>query len=157
MVKGKYALIFAHYRCEACEKDWPAFSSMPKISGKEMVKLMKAANLFGPKNGEMLRKFEHFCNFAIPADNEMLPRMVALLGEFHKTGTRMNHWFYMMQESIKNHYRTQGSGFFFGDSEEILLGNKKFDVKEASKKINERLENGTMIVTPFGLMTSYLK
>jgi hypothetical protein len=149
------ALIFVHYRCEACEKDCPDLSSMPRMSikGKEMVKLMKAANLFGPKNGEMLRKFEYFCNFAIPADKKMLPKMVALLGEFYKSGTKMpNQWFYMMQESIKNHYRTQGSGFFFGDSEEILMGTKKFNVKEASEKIvNVKC---TQIVSPFGV--SYL-
>jgi hypothetical protein len=125
---------------------------MPKMSftGKAMMKLMKAAH-FVPKNGEMLPKFEYFCKYSIPADKEMLPRMVALLGEFHKTGTRMNQWYFMMQESIKNHYRTLGSGFFFGDSEEILLGNKKFDVREASEKLNKRLENCTMVVSPFGL------
>jgi hypothetical protein len=131
---------------------------MPRMSikGKEMVKLMKAANLFGPKNGEMLQKFEYFCNFAIPADKKMLPKMVALLGEFYKSGTKMpNQWFYMMQESIKNHYRTQGSGFFFGDSEEILMGTKKFNVKEASEKIvNDELVKCTQIVSPFGV--SYL-
>ena len=120
------------------------------ILSKEMTKLMKAAN-FIPKTGEILSTFEYFCNYSIPADNEMVPRMVALLGEFHKTGTRMNQWYFMMQESIKNHYRTQGSGFFIGDSEEILLGKKVFDIKEASEKINERFENITVIPGPYGL------
>jgi hypothetical protein len=125
---------------------------MPKMSlmTKEMMKLMRAAN-FVPKSGEMLPTFEYFCNYGIPPDKEMLPKMVALLEEFHNTGTRMNQWYFLMQESIKNHYRTQGNGFFFGDSEEILLGNKVFDIREASEKINERFENTNQIPGPHGL------
>jgi hypothetical protein len=124
---------------------------MSMMENDEMFKFMVAAN-FAPKNPEMMMKFIYFCDHSTPADKEMLPRMVALLEELHKSGAKTNQWYFKMQECIKNHYRSQGICFFFKDAKEILKGKKSFDVMEAFEKEKERVENNCIqLPLPFGL------
>ena len=115
-----------------------------------MVKMMVAAK-FDPTNNEMMMKFTYFCEYSIPADKEMLPKMVALLWEFNKSGAKMNQWYFKMQECVKNHHRTKGNCFFFKDAKEILKGDKVFDVKDANRKNKERIDNCIKFSGPFGL------
>jgi hypothetical protein len=119
------------------------------LGTKEMTKAMKAAK-FATDDDEMINRFIYYCDCSMPADKEMLPKMVALLREFRKSGTKINQWYFQMQECIKNHYRTQGNCFWFKDAKEILKGAKKFDVYEAVEKTGERIDNCIEFSGPFG-------
>jgi hypothetical protein len=146
--------MFYYCSCEACDKAWPLVSLMPKdsmlINSSGMIKLMKAAK-FDVANYDLMNIFGYYCEYSVPVDNKMLPKMVALLSELHKSGAKVNQWHYKMQECIKNHYRTQGIGFFFNDSKEILKGTKVFNVKRAISKSQEKFDNCIEIPGPFGL------
>lgn len=111
---------------------------------------MKAAK-FLPASKETIAKLMYFCNYHVAADKEMVSKMVALLREFHKAGSTMHQWYFQMQESVKNRYRTQGSCFFFKDAKEILKGTKPFDAKDAMDKVPERMKNCIVLTGPFGL------
>jgi hypothetical protein len=129
---------------------------MPKMSmlNKETAKIMQAAK-FLPASKESIAKLMYFCSYNVPADKEMLSKMVALLREFHKAGSTMHQWYFQMQESVKNHYRTQGSCFFFKDAKEILKGTKEFDAQDAMEKVPERMKNCIQRTGPFGLKLYY--
>lgn len=117
---------------------------------EETARIMTDAQ-FLPASSKDVAKFVYYCSYSVPADNEMLPKMVALLREFHKTGSTVHQWYFQMQESIKNHYRTQGSCFFFKDAREIIKGTKAFDAEDAMEKVPERMQNCVESTGPFGL------
>lgn len=115
----------------------PQMSIIKQISADVMLK----ANLGPVVKEEILAKLLYFCEYSIPADMELLPKMLTLLQEFHKTGNKMNQWYFQMQDCIKNHYRIQGNCFFFKDSKEILKGTKAFDAFKTMKANGNRVAN----------------
>lgn len=117
---------------------------LPMLDNIEMMKLTIV-------NLDMLAKYLYFCDYSIPADKEMLPQMVALLLELHKSGRKMDQWYFKIQECIKNHYRTQGNCFYFKDAKDILMGTKVFDFWAAIRKIPKQHENCVEVPAPFGL------
>lgn len=116
---------------------------------KEMKKAMRAAK-FDIEDVDMINKFIYYCDYVVPVDKEMLPKMLALLWELNKSGAKMNQWYFKMQECIKNHYRTKGNCYFFKDAKDILSGAKKLDVEDAVGKTNERLDNCLEFTDSFG-------
>jgi len=124
---------------------------MPKISSLEEI-LQKLADVteMGVMDEELLKKFVYFCHSCIAADKELKPKMVALLKALHSSDMRMNQWYFQLQECIKNHYRAQGSSFFFEDAKEILRGNKSFDTEDAVEHLTDRLERCVEMPGPHG-------
>jgi len=89
--------------------------------------------------------------FSIFSDKEMLPKMVHVLKGLHKKNKKLNQWYFQIQESIKNHYRTQGNCFFFNDAKDILTGVKQFDSTKSWDSMAERMEKCVKVDGPFGL------
>jgi hypothetical protein len=126
---------------------------MPKISmlNKKTAQIMEAAK-FLPASNETISKLLYFCHYKIPADKEMFEKMVAMLQEFHRAGSTMHQWYFQMQGSVKNHYRTQGICFFFKDAKEVIKGTKSFDAQAAiDMEVPELTKTFIEVTGPFGL------
>jgi hypothetical protein len=68
-----------------------------------------------------------------PASKQMLPILVALLKLCHASDQKMCNWYFHVQETIQNHYWTEGNSFFFGGAEKILSGEMDFGTEEINK------------------------
>lgn len=125
--------------------------SLPQLSvmNKQMMHWLVKAGI-KPTNKKEISKLTYFCNFNAPVTKQMLPKLLALLRSFHKSDQKVSTWYFQLQETIKNHYRTKGSCLFFEDSIEILSGEKEFDSEDAHKKVPERLAKCETMPGPFG-------
>jgi len=70
------------------------------------------------------RVLMHFCTSNFAATLQMLPKMLFLLQRCHAADQKLNKWYFHLQKSIQNHYRTEGNCLFFGDAKDILSGEK---------------------------------
>ncbi|XP_059471210.1 SET and MYND domain-containing protein 4-like isoform X2 [Neocloeon triangulifer] len=121
--------------CEACVQNWPVLSMLPgpKMDAVEILLMRQAGINFS--NKVEIKKLVYFLQFGIASDCLLLPKLMALLKGFHESNSkRMTKWYFMMQESIKNHFRAKGNNFFYGDSKDIFEGKKKFVYNEEQLK-----------------------
>jgi hypothetical protein len=106
-----------------------------------MAQWLKKAGFKKGSNKE-IAKLTYFCSFNAPVTKPMLPKLLSLLSSFHNSNQKLSTWYFQLQETIKNHYRTKGSCLFFEDSVEILSGEKDFDGDDAIKKGVYRMSKG---------------
>jgi hypothetical protein len=70
-----------------------------------------------------------FCFKHLPAPKQILPKMIALLQLFHESGQNSSGFYFGLQKSIQNHYRTEGNCLFFEDAKEIHDGDPDYAEK----------------------------
>jgi hypothetical protein len=75
-----------------------------------------------PATPGTITKLMHYCFSKHPAPKQMLPKLLALLKCCHASKQKLSTWYFDLQESIQNHYCTEGNCIFFGDAKEILSG-----------------------------------
>jgi hypothetical protein len=125
--------------------------SLPQLSvvNKKMVQWLVKAG-FKTRSEKEMSKLFYFCSCNAPVTKPMLPKLLSLLHSFHHSDQKVSTWYFQLQETIKNHYRTKGSCLFFEDSVKILSGEKDFDGDDALKKGAESLKNCVQVPGPFG-------
>jgi len=72
----------------------------------------------------------HFCNSQLPVPKPLLPKLLTLLKCCHESGQKLSNWYFALQETIQNHYRSEGNCFFFGDAKQILSGEMDYSMEE---------------------------
>jgi hypothetical protein len=77
---------------------------------------------FDPLNIREIKRVEHLCGSRHPAPKRMLPNLLALLQCCHASKQKLCNWYFDLQDTIQNHYSTEGNCIFFGDAQEILSG-----------------------------------
>jgi hypothetical protein len=113
----------------ACDGKYPTLDGMPQNPADEkMMQWFLDAGLSDPHEAAMLR---HFCYSKLPATNQMLPKMISLLQCCHAPDQNQKkltqcQLYYYLQESVMNHFKTEGSCLFIDDAKEILSGQKEY-------------------------------
>jgi hypothetical protein len=78
---------------------------------------------FDPLNNPgLIKKLEHLCGSRHPAPKPMVPKILALLKCCHASKQKLCNWYFDLQDTLQNHYTTEGNCIFFGDAKEILSG-----------------------------------
>lgn len=107
---------------------YPLVASMPEMGimeNKQMMEwVVKAGFSFDPDNDEIFQ-LDHFCKRASPVTKPMLPKLLTLLRCFHESDYKMNRWYFMLQETIRHHFKTEGTSMFLGQAKQIMSGEKK--------------------------------
>lgn len=65
-------------------------------------------------------------SYKLLATKSMLPKLLALLELCQRSKQKSTQWYYNLQETIQNHYRTEGSCLFYDDCKELMDGEKQF-------------------------------
>jgi hypothetical protein len=132
---------------------WPILASLPLFPSniQEHRRLLSAAGF--PEENLESKELTLIIDTRAPAPKELLPKIIALLDLMHKKGKRLNQTYFMLQESIKNHYRAHGLCLLYGDAEDIILtGRKKLDVVSYERNVEEMMKNCKITLTGAGLL-----
>jgi hypothetical protein len=86
-----------------------------------------------PASADTIRQLMYFCSSRHPAPKQLLPKLVSLLKLCHASDQKMTNWYFDLQETILNHYLTEGNCFFFGGAKEILSGEQDFGMEKIMK------------------------
>jgi hypothetical protein len=112
----------------ACVGKYPTLDSLPLYPRKNQMAqwLVKAGvDSTTPRESNLLK---HFCFTKLLVTKPMLPKLLDLLQFCHSTDHMSNQWYYKLQKTIQNHFRTEGSCLFYNDSKEILSGEMEFEI-----------------------------
>lgn len=113
--------------CTACKGSSVPLDSLPAYPELNQMRLwIEDAGI--DLNSGACEMLMHFSNSMFPATKQMLPTLVAVLQSCHASGHKSNHWYFMLQETIQNHFMAKGNCFFFGDAKEILSGEVDYDL-----------------------------
>jgi len=80
-----------------------------------------------------------FNSFYLPATKKMLPKLLTLLQYCHDYGQTSNRWFFYLQEIIQYHFKAEGKSFCYGDTREIVRGEKDYRLDQYLVEVIERL------------------
>jgi hypothetical protein len=118
----------------ACIGKHPTLDDLPEYPPN--LKLVQWMKDFGinDRDGAQLM---HFCNSEFAATKQMLPNLITMLQCCHDSGHKMTLWYYNVQTSITNYFRTKGSCLFLDDAKEILSGEMVYDMSEVVKRLKQ--------------------
>lgn len=123
------------FSCLACVGNYPLLISLPETPAIEQMRLwFEKACCIPPSVTSMLT---NSVAFHFPATKPVLPKLLTLLKYCHESGETSNKWYYCLQEIIQNHYKAQGTCFFFDGSKEILYGEGDKHGEEMSDVIHK--------------------
>jgi hypothetical protein len=94
------------------------------------------SGLTNPKQNMLMQ----FCSTNLPVTKEMLPKLMGLLESCHASGNTANRWYFILMQAINNHYKTEGNCLFFDDAEELLGGEKDYDMTALNLYIKKMQE-----------------
>jgi hypothetical protein len=126
-------MLYEKFRCEACVKKFPLFRNMSEFP-EDSTGIEKMLDSAGFNFEEAMTLLYFISHVKLPYE-EMKHKMESLLKSMHTKDLRLNQLYWMLQECIKNYYRTQGNCNFHGDSKNIVTGKKKFDTQAAEAKL----------------------
>jgi hypothetical protein len=69
-------------------------------------------------------------SFHLPVPKQLLPKMLALLEYCHASDQKSTQWYFKLQDSIRNHYKTEGNCLFFGEAKKILSGEVDLNIEK---------------------------
>jgi len=113
---------------------------------KMLMWLVKAG--FDLEKSDEITQFLHFCLRGAPVTKPMLPKFLALLRIFHESDRKVDMWYFSIQDTIKHHFRTEGSCTFFDGAQQIMNGEKDYDWDYAYKKVTSMMQRLTLFVVP---------
>ena len=88
-----------------------------------------------------VEKLNLFCFSNLRATKLLLPKLIALARHCHSYDQKLSMWYYGLLKTIMGHYYTEGNCLFFGDAEEILSGEKDYDMDELHSVMTDNLKN----------------